>query len=88
MNTVAMSLARLVRTTNPYVVDAAITVFVLIAVSVPFVLPGPGGEPGPLAYLLTAGTAVPLIWRRRVPLTVLLVVALATIAGKAADAPG
>lgn len=61
MHTVAMSLARFVRTTNPYVVDAAITVFVLVAVSLPFVLPRPGGTPGLLAYLLTAGTAIPLI---------------------------
>ena len=88
MHTVAMSLARFVRTTNPYVVDAAITVSVLVAVSLPFVLPGPGGTPGPMAYLLTASTAIPLIWRRRVPFTVLMVVALATIAGKAVDAPG
>lgn len=88
MHTVAMSFARFVRTTNPYVVDAAIAVFVLVAVSLPFVLPRPGGAPGLLAYLLTAGTAIPLIWRRRVPFTVLVVVALATIAGKAVDAPG
>lgn len=83
-----MSFARLVRTTDPYVVDVLITLFVLVAVSLPFVLPQPGGAPGLPAYLLTAGTAIPLIWRRRVPFTVLIAVALATIAGKAVDTPG
>jgi signal transduction histidine kinase len=56
-------------------VDAAVAAAVQILISIPFLVSFPAGEgPTPLAYLLATGTAVPLEWRRRYPLGVLLLV--------------
>lgn len=61
------SLSRL-RTTHPYVVDTALTAVVLFAVSLQFLFPDEGGdELSAAGFVLGAGTAVPLVWRRRAP---------------------
>ena len=67
---------------HPYVADTGIAALVLLAVTVPFVLPWGAGAPSPTwqGYLLAAGTAVPLIWRRRAPVVSALVVAGFTVA--------
>ncbi|MEV0319043.1 sensor histidine kinase [Streptomyces sp. NPDC050658] len=53
---------------HPYVVDAALAAVVLCAVSLQFLFPEEGGDELSLAgFLLGAGTAVPLVWRRRAP---------------------
>jgi signal transduction histidine kinase len=63
-------------------VDAGIAALVLLAVSVPFVLPWGTDAPTPTwqGYVLAVGTAVPLIWRRRAPMVSALVVAGFTVA--------
>jgi signal transduction histidine kinase len=73
---------RALGTAHPHAADVGIAAMVLVAVSVPFVLPWHVGDPSPTwqGYLLAAGTAVPLIWRRRAPVTVMLVVAAFTVA--------
>jgi signal transduction histidine kinase len=59
-------------------------------VSVPFVFPWHQGDPSPtwLGYALAAGTAVPLIWRRRAPIPSALAVAAFTVALVLYDRPG
>lgn len=76
---------------GPWVTDIGVFLVVQAAVSVPWVLPrAPGLEPASLrAYLLTTLTVLPLLWRRRAPVRVLLAVLVAqTLYGLAADGPG
>ncbi|MFF7341507.1 sensor histidine kinase [Streptomyces sp. NPDC008163] len=71
--------------------DLCVVLVVQAAVSVPWVLPrDPGLEPASLsAYLLTTLTVVPLLWRRRAPVRVLLaVLATQSLYGLAVDGPG
>lgn len=50
---------------EPYVVDAALAVVVLAVTSVPFMVPQPGQPPVAASYVVSAATALALIWRRR-----------------------
>ncbi|MGH8877943.1 MAG: DUF7134 domain-containing protein [Stackebrandtia sp.] len=70
--------------------DLAVTAVVLLAVSVPFVFPiDPSAPPpGVLGYVLAAGTAIPLIWRRKAPLECALIVAAFTVGTVIYDRPG
>ncbi|MFD5072200.1 sensor histidine kinase [Streptomyces sp. NPDC058369] len=71
--------------------DVGVVLLVQAAVSVPWVLPrDPRLEPASLpAYLLTTLTVLPLLWRRRAPVRVLLaVVAAQSLYGLAVDGPG
>ncbi|WUS99531.1 histidine kinase [Streptomyces sp. NBC_00708] len=71
--------------------DIGVVLVVQAAVSVPWVLPrDPRLEPASLpAYLLTTLTVLPLLWRRRAPVRVLLaVVAAQSLYGLAVDGPG
>ena len=72
------AVARL-RTANTYAVDGALAAAVAVPISVPFVNAAPGAVT-PLGAALNAGTVLPLIWRRRAPFTVVvLVVIFATL---------
>lgn len=62
------------RAANTYGVDAALTVAVAVPVSMPFVASSTS-DPTLLGLAFNAGTVVPLVWRRRAPMTVGLVVA-------------
>lgn len=76
------------RTANPYVVDSALAALVLFAVSLQWLFPGEGGEPlSWQGWLLGAGTAVPLVWRRRAPFATAWVVSAATPAMAMYHAP-
>ncbi|MCT7354082.1 histidine kinase dimerization/phosphoacceptor domain-containing protein, partial [Streptomyces sp. 15-116A] len=67
------------RTANPYAVDAALAALVLFAVSLQWIFPSEGDERLSLqGWLIAAGTAVPLIWRRRAPFATACVVSVAT----------
>ncbi|MFB8212944.1 sensor histidine kinase [Streptomyces sp. NPDC056010] len=71
--------------------DIGVVLLVQAAVSVPWVLPrDPQLEPAtPAAYLLTTLTVLPLLWRRRAPVRVLLAVMAAQgLYGVAVDGPG
>jgi signal transduction histidine kinase len=67
---------------RPYVVDAGIAAAVMLAVAVPFVFSWHEETPSPTwqGYALAAGTAVPLLWRRRAPVASALAVAAFTVA--------
>ncbi|MFJ8927666.1 MULTISPECIES: sensor histidine kinase [unclassified Streptomyces] len=79
---------RLPRRTSPYVVDGALAALVLFAVSLQFLFPDEDGDPlSWQGFLLGAGTAVPLIWRRRAPLLCAVVVTVATPAMALYHAP-
>ncbi|MEV0527968.1 histidine kinase [Streptomyces sp. NPDC050439] len=72
------ALSRL-RTAHPYVVDTALAALVLFAVSLQFLFPDEGGDPLSAAgFALGAGTALPLIWRRRAPMICASVIAVFT----------
>ncbi|MFK0102410.1 sensor histidine kinase [Streptomyces sp. NPDC091040] len=76
---------------GPRATDIGVVLLVQAAVSVPWVLPrDPRLEPATLsAYLLTTLTVLPLLWRRRAPVRVLLAVMAAQgLYGLAADGPG
>ncbi|MEU6028429.1 sensor histidine kinase [Streptomyces tauricus] len=61
------AVARL-RTANPYVVDTALAVLVLFAASLQWMFPDEGDDRLTWqGFLLGAGTALPLVWRRRAP---------------------
>jgi len=61
------AVARL-RAANPYVVDAALAALVLFAASLQWMFPDDGDDRLTWqGFLLGAGTAVPLVWRRRAP---------------------
>lgn len=78
-----------IRPTNVYAVDTALAVAVAVPVSVPFITE-PSGPAGPtlLGALLNAGTVLPLIWRRRAPFIVAVVVAAFAILVSAYHRPG
>ncbi|MGW6271972.1 sensor histidine kinase [Streptomyces sp. NPDC055060] len=72
------ALSRL-RTDHPYAVDTALAAVVLFAVSLQFLFPDEGGDPlSPGGFVLGAGTAVPLVWRRRAPFACAAVIAVFT----------
>ncbi|MDV9187988.1 histidine kinase [Streptomyces sp. SR27] len=76
---------------NPWAVDAGIALLVQAAMTMPFVVPrGPELEPATwAAYGLTTLTVLPLAWRRRAPLAVLLAVLAASALYKLAlEGPG
>ncbi|MDQ0946798.1 signal transduction histidine kinase [Streptomyces phaeochromogenes] len=61
------AVARL-RAANPYVVDAALAALVLFAASLQWMFPDDGDDRLTWqGFLLGAGTALPLVWRRRAP---------------------
>ena len=61
------AVARL-RTANPYVVDVALAALVLFAASLQWIFPDDGDDRlSWQGFLLGAGTALPLVWRRRAP---------------------
>jgi signal transduction histidine kinase len=61
------AVARL-RAANPYVVDGAFAALVLFATSLQWMFPDEGDDRlSWQGFLLGAGTAVPLVWRRRAP---------------------
>ena len=72
------------------ITDVAVAAAVLVAVSVPFVFPVDPAAPAPgaLGYVLAAGTAVPLAWRRQAPFACALVVAGFTVSSVLYDRPG
>ncbi|MHC5259595.1 sensor histidine kinase [Streptomyces sp. UC4497] len=79
---------RLPRRTSPYLVDGALAALVLFAVSLQFLFPDEDGDPlSWQGFLLGAGTAVPLIWRRRAPLLCAVLVTVATPAMALYHAP-
>ncbi|MFE7551756.1 sensor histidine kinase [Streptomyces gardneri] len=76
---------------NPWAVDIGIALLVQAAMTMPFVLPrGPELEPATWpAYGLTTLTVLPLVWRRRAPLAVLLAMLAASALYKLAlEGPG
>ncbi|MFE5791236.1 sensor histidine kinase [Streptomyces sp. NPDC056503] len=76
---------------HPGAVDAGIALLVQAAVTMPFVVPRPPElEPATWpAYGLTALTVLPLVWRRRAPMAVLLAVLAASgVYRLAVDGPG
>ncbi|MEU5954003.1 sensor histidine kinase [Streptomyces sp. NPDC047525] len=75
----ALSRLRTTHTAHPYVVDTALAALVLFAVSLQFLFPDEGGDPLSAAgFALGAGTAAPLIWRRRAPFACACVIAVFT----------
>jgi signal transduction histidine kinase len=82
LTTRAAQALRALAASHPYAADAGLAALVLVAVSVPFVLPWGAGAPRPtwLGYVLAVGTAVPLIWRRRAPIACAVVVTAFTVA--------
>ncbi|MEV0648135.1 sensor histidine kinase [Phytomonospora sp. NPDC050363] len=76
--------------TNPYVVDTLVALLVWVALSVQFIVPRPPGQTpaSSLSYLLTVLCALPLIWRRRFPLTVLVLVNVPMAVNQAIDGVG
>ncbi|MFE4334480.1 sensor histidine kinase [Streptomyces sp. NPDC056831] len=83
--------ARELWNTGPWATDIGVALLVQGAVSMPWVVPrDPGLEPATAtAYLLTTLTVVPLVWRRRAPVRVLLAVfAAQALYGLAVDGPG
>ncbi|MFB7364025.1 sensor histidine kinase [Streptomyces hydrogenans] len=76
---------------HPGAVDAGLALLVQAAVTMPFVVPRPPElEPATWsAYGLTALTVLPLVWRRRAPMAVLLaVLAASTLYRLALEGPG
>ncbi|WP_209497038.1 sensor histidine kinase [Streptomyces sp. PvR006] len=76
---------------NPWAVDLGIALLVQAAMTMPFVVPrGPELEPATwAAYGLTTLTVVPLVWRRRAPVAVLLaVLAASALYRLALEGPG
>lgn len=71
-STTLTALADELRATNTYVADTALALAVAVPLSVPFLTPVPGITV--LGGLLNLGTVVPLIWRRRAPFTVAVIV--------------
>ncbi|MER7538247.1 histidine kinase [Streptomyces sp. NPDC097704] len=76
---------------HPWATDVGLALLVQAAMTMPFVVPrGPELEPATWpAYGLTTLTVVPLVWRRRAPLAVLLAVLAASALYKlAVEGPG
>ncbi|MFD7292002.1 sensor histidine kinase [Streptomyces sp. NPDC059897] len=79
---------RLPRRTSPYLVDGALAALVLFAVSLQFLFPDEGDDPlSWQGFLLGAGTAVPLVWRRRAPILCASAISCATPAMALYHAP-
>ncbi|SFD76142.1 sensor histidine kinase [Streptomyces aidingensis] len=75
----AAALAARLRLPHPLALDLAVTVAVLCAAWLQCVFPADGRESvSPLGWVLAAGTALPLLWRRRAPFAVCLAVGAAT----------
>ncbi|WP_449061446.1 DUF7134 domain-containing protein [Planomonospora algeriensis] len=76
------SSVRVVRRIPPLAVDVAVTLAVLAAHSAPFLLTARAADPVTgytvQHYLPVLGQVLPLIWRRRAPLAVLVAVTAAT----------
>ncbi|MGW2325952.1 sensor histidine kinase [Streptomyces sp. NPDC001700] len=76
---------------NPLAVDIGVALLVQAAITMPFVVPRPAGS-GPAtwpAYGLITLTVIPLIWRRRAPLAVLIaILATSALYKLALDGPG
>ncbi|MFD5525375.1 sensor histidine kinase [Streptomyces virginiae] len=82
---------RRLRGARPWVVDLGLTVLVQLAVTMPFVLPREPGLPPVTwaAYAVTTLSVVPLVWRRRRPVLVLMAILLVGGVYKVAmDGPG
>ncbi|GAA3097247.1 histidine kinase [Streptomyces rectiviolaceus] len=74
-----LSRLRSTRPYVPYVVDTALVAVVLFAVSLQFLFPDEGGdELSAAGFALGAGTAVPLIMRRRAPFACAVLIAFFT----------
>ncbi len=76
---------------HPWAVDIGLALVVQAAMTMPFVVPrGPELEPATWpAYGLTTLTVVPLVWRRRAPMTVLLaILATSALYKLAVEGPG
>ncbi|WP_434097977.1 sensor histidine kinase [Streptomyces sparsogenes] len=76
---------------NPLAVDIGLALLVQAAMTMPFVVERPpGAEPATWpAYGLTTLTVIPLVWRRRAPLAVLLaILATSGLYRLALDGPG
>jgi signal transduction histidine kinase len=81
MSVLPSRLVARLRMTNPHALDAILAAMVLTAVSLQYLLPEEGGDPVTWAgFLLGAGTAVPLVARRRAPYVCGLVVVAFTVA--------
>jgi len=84
-------LLRRLRTLPPSASDLGITLLVQLAVTMPFVVPrGPELPPATWsAYAVTTLGVLPLVWRRRAPLTVLCAISIAGIGYRLTlDGPG
>ncbi|MFG2336093.1 sensor histidine kinase [Streptomyces yangpuensis] len=82
---------RRLRAARPWVVDLGLTVLVQLAVTMPFVLPREPGLPPVTwaSYAVTTLGVLPLVWRRRRPVPVLVAVLLIGGVYKVAmDGPG
>ncbi|MFK3733504.1 sensor histidine kinase [Streptomyces sp. NPDC088090] len=91
MRTRGLGQAREWGAAHPGAVDAGLALLVQAAVTMPFVVPRPPElEPATWsAYGLTALTVLPLVWRRRAPMAVLLaVLAASALYRLAVEGPG
>jgi signal transduction histidine kinase len=80
-----------VRTASPWVTDIGVALLVQGAMTIPWVIPRAPELPEATlaAYLLTTLTVVPLVWRRRAPIAVLLaIMATQALYVLAVDGPG
>ncbi|MFF1629109.1 sensor histidine kinase [Streptomyces sp. NPDC058272] len=76
------------RMTHPYVVDTALAALVLFAASLQFMFRDEGHDRlSWQGFLLGAGTAVPLVWRRRAPFLSACAVSVCTPAASLYHAP-
>ncbi|MEX2984827.1 sensor histidine kinase [Streptomyces sp. C36] len=84
------SLIHRLRAVGPRTVDAIITGVVQAAVTIPFVVPRAADVPPATwsSYAMTSLSVLPLLWRSRMPLTVLLLITAAGIAYLPLDGPG
>ncbi|WP_406278961.1 sensor histidine kinase [Embleya sp. NBC_00896] len=76
----------ILRRIDPRLLDLMIGLTVWLLVSLPFLVWW--RSPYRLGFLLLSGTAIPLIWRRRAPFTVAIVVAMSTIPVSLHHRPG